>query len=298
MKIPIIFYLLFFTFFSCKKAPSRENEKKVIETKSVKKNSSVDTWKFVKIFSLSPSSNYSCEYKKYENVEFGLSKDSIFINGKYTDDVYTNSITSTSYFDQQYLYRAYKKRLKEELNLDFPLKVKSIRNKKAYDNSSLLNQYFEDAFFIGDYMIFDDNGCIVCFKKANTKEIGKVIKVLSKKDFESFPEINKTIIIDDSQATAVYEINDNIFVAWFDGDNEKWYLVTYKNKNLVSELLIGKSETIENENGTLDNYIDFKIDENLKISLEFSTGQNKNSKKIIKTENYQINTESNKIEKL
>lgn len=304
-KFKIIFYLLFFTFFSCKKVSSVESEKKITENIITKKQATTDTWKFFKIFSLSPQSNYSCDYKKYENVNLGLSQDSIFINGKHTDDVYTNLILSTSYFDHKYLYETYKKRLKEELDINFPLEIKSIRNKKSYDKTSLLNNYFENAFFIQDYMFFDDNGCIVCFKKANisstSNDTSKIPKLISKEDFDStnskFTEINKKIIVDDSEATTVYQISDHIFIAWFDGDNERWYLVTYNDNKPVSQLLIGKNETIESENGTIDNYIDFCIDQNFKISLDYSTGKDINSKKLLRTEKYVINSLNYKIEK-
>ena len=166
-KFKIIFYLLFFTFFSCKKV-SKENSTAITEKKEDRKERR-NTWNFEKIFSVSPQSNYSCPSEKYKQIVFGVESDSVFINNKYTDDVYMNSVSSQSFFKKNYLYEAYKKRLKEELNIDLPEQIKTIRNKKAYDPSSPLDQYFQDAFFIGDYMFFEVNGCIICFKNSTSK---------------------------------------------------------------------------------------------------------------------------------
>ena len=167
-KIKIIPYLLFFAFFSCKKVSSKENLIIHKEEKEIKKTEK-NTWKLEKIFSVSPQSNYSCSSEKYNNLVFGLNSDSVFINNKYTDDVYTNSVASKSYFKQKYLYETYKKRLKEELNIDLPEMLKSIRNKKAYDKTSPLDEYFQDAFFIDKYIFFEDNGCIISFKNTSLK---------------------------------------------------------------------------------------------------------------------------------
>lgn len=283
----------------CKKVSSPETVKTTSERKI--KNEIRDTWKFEKIFSLSPQSNYPCESRKYEDFKFSLSQDSVFINDKYTDNVYISFILPKSYFDGNYLYEAYTKRLKEELNIDFPLKIKSIRNKKADDKTSLLDKYFQDAFFVGEYMFFEENGCIICLKKETTQPNStKLSKSISKNDLldSKIPVVGKRIVIDDNEASTVYKIADNIFIAWFDGDNERWYLVTYQGDKLFSYLLIGKSETVETKDGTTDNYIDFKIDKDLKITLEYSSGKNFNSKEIEKTEKYRINLDNNKIEKL
>ncbi|ROI03570.1 MULTISPECIES: hypothetical protein [unclassified Chryseobacterium] len=134
--------------------------------------------------------------------------------------------------------------------------------------------------------------------KATVNSEANIILPISKDDLLNpdiqFPIIDKKIIIEGSEASSVYKLANNTFLLWFDGDNERWYVVTFVNNQLFNKLLIGKSETIESENGKIiDNYIDFNIDKNLKIKLKYSTG-----KKIKKIESYQINDQTGIIEKL
>lgn len=125
-------------------------------------------------------------------------------------------------------------------------------------------------------------------------------KTLSKSDFSNanakFPIIDKKVVINGSAATSVYELATNVFLTWFDGDNERWYVVTIKDNILVDKKLVGKSETLETNDDRVDKYIDFFIDKNLDIKLEYSTGKGFDSRKIIKTEKYFINEENLKIE--
>ncbi|WP_353151442.1 hypothetical protein [Chryseobacterium sp.] len=140
------------------------------------------------------------------------------------------------------------------------------------------------------------------FKRSDAQSLSdkkqNIILPVSKDDLlnpnNEFPIIDKKIFVDDSEASSVYKLANNTFLLWFDGDNERWYVVTFVNNQLFNKLLIGKSETIESENGKIiDNYIDFNIDKNLKIKLKYSTG-----KKIKKIESYQINDQTGIIEKL
>lgn len=112
------------------------------------------------------------------------------------------------------------------------------------------------------------------------------------------PEKYKNIQIDGSTPTSVAELNDNVLILFFEGDTERWYLVTIKDSKIAHKLLIGKSETVETENGTTDHYIDFTIDKNFKINLEYSAGKDSHSAKTQKTESFQINFKNNRIEKL
>ena len=64
------------------------------------------------------------------------------------------------------------------------------------------------------------------------------------------------------------------------------------------KLLIGKNETVELKNGeTEDNYLDFSIDINLEIKLQYSRGKNYQNRKIYKEEKYKI-SQDKKIIKL
>lgn len=156
--------LVVLIFFSCKKVSSQERfEDKT--TEKIEKKQEHFNWRAVNTFSLAPASNYDCTTDKYKNLLFNLKGDSVYINNKYSDDVYTVELSPKSYFERDYLFKTYKKRLKEELNINFPDIIKTIRNKKVYDKESLLDHYFQDAFFIGEYMFVEDNGCVIYFKK-------------------------------------------------------------------------------------------------------------------------------------
>lgn len=156
--------LVVIIFFSCKKVSSQERfEDKTIE--KIEKKQEHFNWRAINIFSLAPASNYDCTIDKYKNLLFNLKGDSVYINNQYSDDVYTVELSPKSYFERDYLFNTYKKRLKEELNINFPDIIKTIRNKKVYDKESLLDHYFQDAFFIGEYMFVEDNGCVIYFKK-------------------------------------------------------------------------------------------------------------------------------------
>lgn len=106
------------------------------------------------------------------------------------------------------------------------------------------------------------------------------------------------IKIDENMPASILEINKNTFIIWFDGDVERWYLVMVDNKKIVDKLLIGKSETIETKDGTIDNYINFKIEKDFEIILEYSEGKGVDSQKIEKKENFKINLENLKIKHL
>ncbi|MFC6269746.1 hypothetical protein [Frigoriflavimonas asaccharolytica] len=167
---PSAFFLSFIILllFSCDKISSQkqkdQKEIKIEGKKNIEKKDAKN-WKFFKVFSLSPESNYICENEKYKNFSFNLIGDSVYVDSKYTDDVYITELTPKSYFEKKYLLETYKKRLNEELNLSFPFKIKTIRNKKAYDKSSKLDEYFQDAFFIHNYLFIEDNGCIYTYIK-------------------------------------------------------------------------------------------------------------------------------------
>ena len=305
MRLVFIFSILFL--FNCKKYNSQitnERSNDIPEKSSIKE--SRNNWVFYKRASLSRESNYSCDIREYESLQIDVSNDSIFINNHYTDNVYSGIILAEKYFKQKYLYNAYKKILKKEFNITISNKISYIRNKKANDKTSELDKYFQDAFFIDNYMFFEKGGCVFCFiKKSNEIRFTsrKFSVSISKNDFLNsnieLPIINKKIFIDDSEASTVYKLTNDIFLLWFDGDNEKWYIVTFVNDKLFDKLLIGKSETVELENGkTIDNYIDFNIDKDFKIKLEYSSGENFNVRKIKKTENYFINFKNKKIEVL
>lgn len=113
---------------------------------------------------------------------------------------------------------------------------------------------------------------------------GNTIDILGYPTSEKFNFVN----IEGLAPSSVIEINENLLLTWFESDTERWYLVIVINKKVIDHLLVGKSETVETEKGTLDNYLDFKIGKNLIVDLTFSSGKSVNSRKIQKTEKYGI----------
>ncbi|MBF8458396.1 hypothetical protein IV494_14525 [Kaistella sp. G5-32] len=116
----------------------------------------------------------------------------------------------------------------------------------------------------------------------NLPIVGSKIEILDYPVPAKYNYIN----IDGETPTSLLEINKNVFIIWFEGDTERWYLVTFKNNKLFDNLFIGKSETVETENGTTVNYINFNIDKNFLITLNYSSGRNVDSSIIQQTEKY------------
>lgn len=273
---------------------------KIADTSKIKLNVNAINWIFNKVVPI--SNTYSCESKKYENLKFSMSKDSVFINGIYTDNVYRGVIKSENYFSQKYLYNVYKNILPEKFNVKLPQSIENIRNKRANEKDSKLDAFFQDAFFVDDLMFFEKSGCIYCFKKENKKIIQSknILLPVSKKEMLNenyiFSPIESKLIIDGNLASGEYKINKDISILWFDGDIEKWFIVTLLNNKVYQKLLIVKSETIELKNGEKqDNFIDFYITKELKIKLEYSI--NYKTLKKINEENYSITKDMKIIKK-
>ncbi len=308
----IIILLITISTFSCKKNVNANNynptEKKVkvnevsvirknIDKNKIKEGGNVDrlNYSFEKVVPLSNS--YTCFSENYKNFNFSISGDSIFIDGIYTDDVYNGLIKSELYFSQRYLYNLYKNILPKHFNLNLPDSLENIRNKRAYQKESKLDAFFQDAFFINNYMFFEKDGCLYCFKKKEINKNTNLVKLpiskkeISNSDYLILPKKSE-ININGTIASGEYQIKKDILLLWFDGDIEKWYIVTLINDKVYQKLLIGKSETIElKEGGKLDDYLDFFIDEELKIKLEYSRGKDYKSRKILKIENYYISND-------
>ncbi|NRS89908.1 hypothetical protein HNQ02_002842 [Flavobacterium sp. 7E] len=306
----ILILLITISTFSCNKNANKTNHNLSVEKIKIKEDSvnrkvinhnriedvaNIDrlNYLFEKVVPLSDS--YICSSDKYDKLVFSISGDSIFIDGSYTDDVYKGLIKSELYFPQKYLYKLYKNILPKYFNLNLPDTLENIRNKRAYQKESKLNAFFQDAFFINNYMFFENEGCLYCYKKKE-KNKNLVVLPISKEEISNsnyliLPQKSK-INISGSVASGQYQIRKDILLLWFDGDIEKWYVATLINDKVYQKLLIGKSETVElKEGGGQDNYIDFFINEELKIKLEYSKGKDYKSRKIFKTANYYISND-------
>lgn len=281
MRLIYLFTLLLL--FSCKKSNSSAIvEKKVIEIQKKEIIQERDNWLFYRTISLSPS--YSCTDAKLRLFQIDVSNDSIYINNKYTDDVYTKMISPENYFEHKYLYESYIKILKKEFNLDFPKKILTIRNKKVYDKNSELDKYFQDAFFINEYMFYEKDGCIVCLKKKSKNNI------CFEKNSQSFPyykkhpienikyEILQCDIIGAKEFSCSGEAlryislpnynNINLIMVPQDcGDNPyRFFLLTIKDNKIISNLYVEGELTDPEiiENAELTN---FMIDQNHIINV-------------------------------
>lgn len=119
-------------------------------------------WIFDKVESLSNS--YKCDnISKYKELIIGFSNDSVFIKNVYTDDVFSGEIKADAIYKRLGLSKEF---ILNKFNLTIPEKVKYVRNKKAFQSNSILDEYFQDAFFIEDYLLFEKDGCVYKFKKS------------------------------------------------------------------------------------------------------------------------------------
>lgn len=184
----------------------------------------------------------------------------------------------------------------QEYSIPFPYAIdyyQQKNNKWIHLSSKKLSKAEEDLQLNSNNNLFDSTASA----KNSKLSLPLSLKGISILDYPT-PEKYKNIQIDGSTPTSVAELNDNVLILFFEGDTERWYLVTIKDSKIADKLLIGKSETVEAENGSTDHYIDFTIDKNFKINLEYSTGKNSHSAKTQKTESFQINFKNNRIEKL
>lgn len=250
--------------------------------------------------------------KKYEHLKIYLSNDSIKIlnEGKMicSGEIVNKKSTFPDYFKSKITGNDIKKQLKKEFDINATEKIQVVMNSYGDISEKGCQFPFNEVFIVDGYLFFYEKG-YYCFetddKTSSTSE--KKLSFLPSKpltinDFlnesSEFPLVTKKISNDDSQADSIYKIAENVYVCWFDGDKERWYLVTIKNDKLFNKLLIGKSETVETENGNIDNYIDFNIDKDFLITLNYSSGKNVHSSTIQKIEKYQIDKTNYKINRL
>lgn len=175
--LKVIACLVLLCLFSCKKEKTSKNiinEEKKTETAHISaKIKNRDNWSFYKVVPLS-AGEYACDVEKFKSLKIDFSGDSVFISNKYCDDVYRNTILSESFFEHKYLLYAYKKVLKDGFDVILPKKIECIRNKKVYDKNSQLDKYFEDAFFVDNYMFVESEGCVIAFVKESGNKIAAV----------------------------------------------------------------------------------------------------------------------------
>jgi hypothetical protein len=172
-KTTIIMSSLFLSLCACKEDKNKDEAVKKKKTEIIN-NSTIgktrNNWVFYKSVPLSKG-EYVCDATKFKSLIIDISGDSVFISNKYSDNVYRNKISAESFFDHTYLLNSYKKMLKDEFEISLPNKIESIRNKRAYDKDSQLDKYFQDAFFVDNYMFIESDGCVMVFKKNNENKI-------------------------------------------------------------------------------------------------------------------------------
>ncbi|MFC6269760.1 hypothetical protein [Frigoriflavimonas asaccharolytica] len=208
---------------------------------------------------------------------------------KFNVDVYIDETLSESYNESYVFYYDSSNQLKN---------IKRVGEKEDFLSSQSINGQNSFKKFADDLstMLYGKKSSAIQENEnvINLPIVGSKIEILDYPVPAKYNNIN----IDGEIPSSLLEINENIFIIWFEGDTERWYLVTFKNNKMFDKLLIGKSETVETENGTTDNYIDFKIEKNFLITLNYSSGKNVDSSIIQKTEKYQIDKTNYKIKRL
>lgn len=287
----LILFSIFTLFIFCKKNNSEEIELKNIpneknENKIVKDSSFIGVWYWS---SADKSAEFTLKIKK-------IIRDSIY--AQYCA-VYNNGNKMDCDFDDINNVKGVIKKNKVFLEFNSFFGAKKGKAELLITNNSNLKWIITKApkgeYFAPDNAILSiKNSVDKVSEKTNIISLPISIDKISILDYPTPKKYNK-LQIDESMPTSVVEINKNVLILFFDGDTEKWYLVTLKDSKITNKLMIGKSETVETENGTIDNYIDFSIDKDLNITLNYSSGKNINFKKNIKTEKYHIDLEKNEI---
>ena len=272
----------------------KENNSTLKENDSTLKEdfSTSDDWKFYKSVSLSNSDD--CNNNKYEDFYFSISNDSVFINNNYTDNVISGELKS------DVLYKKYgisKEFLLKNFNISLPDKIKYVRNVKAYDSSSKLEDYFRDAFYIDKYIVFEFGGCVYCYEKK------KGAKTLSQSYEQSLLPISSQSL---SKMKSI-DLDKKVFFEYACGSQPKGFflgkrddfdifivnndcgdfvfrdLLVVKSNKIVSKLNIeSDSWDIEKEESQKikdENIVTFNIDKELMISLKSINKLNNKTKK-------------------
>ena len=181
MKQIIIIIIVFFNL-SCKntnqnlsKSQVNTTDLNISDTTTETKNNKIDSpnyrinnnklenWVFYKAEPFSDL--FTCDDLKYKDFKFSILGDSVFIDGAYTDNIYRQTNKAEEVFKPKYELDLYKRFLPKNFNVKLPATLENIKNKNAYKKDSKLDVYFQDAFFIDQYLFFNNNGCLYCYKK-------------------------------------------------------------------------------------------------------------------------------------
>lgn len=164
---------------SCKQEvkPIADNSAKVnlVTNTNTKQEQSIDTqkakdtWRFYNYYKIGNNSDEDKEItdeikRKFEDISLQLSDDAVTIIGVGKEEIYSDEINSSSFFEHHYMLNFYRKFLKKEFSLELGDNVFSIRNKNAHVESSILKSFFDDAFVIDNFLFFEYNRYVVCFK--------------------------------------------------------------------------------------------------------------------------------------
>jgi hypothetical protein len=326
----IMIVLLAISYLSCKNSPDKEENIAVIEKSemidsilisqnkptTIQKKNSKERWVFHKVVPISNS--YSCDSKMYKDFKFSVVNDSVFIDNKYTDDVFSGEIKSEAFFKKENLYSLYKEFLPKNFNVNLPQSIKYIRNKKAYQSDSKLDTFFQDAFFIDEFIFFKKEGCLYCFKKEAANKTNEDNCIGSKnnssqlpykinhKDFRKFEIANCDLkggeeFLCDKKKLRYIPLPDfkNIQVILVPQDcgdfPYRFFLLTILNNQIISNHYV-EGEWNEPEDESYKEITSFSIDPSYK--LEIITNSIENGKSSLKeTLTFQV-TESGVLKKI
>ena len=265
-------------------------------------NEKSSNWVYYKVASLSDS--YSCDdNKKYKDFKFNILNDSIIIDNKYTDDVFSGEIKADAILKKHGISKEF---ILNNFKVFVSEKIKYIRNKKAFQSGSALDGYFQDAFFIGEYLLFEKDGCVYCFKKDKNKNVENNKKdtnyfklpISSNKIADTSPlKIDKKTFKEYTCGSDAYGYNlgkmneFDVYIVNNDcGDFPYKDLIVLNGNKIISKLLIeSDSWDIEKDEKKIRDEIisSFEIDTNFNIKIK-TTNKINNKLKSNKIDIYQI----------
>lgn len=259
-----------------------------------KKNQKSQKWFFYKVSPLSDLSN--CEDSKYKDFNFSISGDSIFIDNIYTDNVYRETVKAEKFFRAKYELNLYKTFLPKNFNVKLPATFEYIRNKRAYQKESPLEAYFQDAFFIEQYLFFNKDGCLYCFKNEENNDqtvaescLNSTIEKLPYSKIINPKKVQYNQLKCQISGTEKYLCGEKflryvslpdfkkvklILVPLDCGDFEyRFYLLTILKNKVISNQYV-EGEWFEPESISKKEITSFSIDKNYKITITTNNIQN------------------------
>ncbi len=274
----------------CKNNLEVSNENKIVSDSLVpksigNKSHNEKEWLFFKTVPISNS--YSCTASDEAKLVIIIKNDSIVSAMNVEEKIYSGKIKTKSFLKRDYVYQSYKEILMKEFRLQLPDTIDYIRL-RSFENDSQLKSHFTEAFFVKDYMFFEKNGCLVCFKETDTQLTN--VNCLDKKNV-TLPYSKKH-----SDEKENFKTTDCTFSGgedWFCGNeklrykhlfsqanislilvpmdcgdfSDRYYILTINENKIISDLY-AEGEWYEPEDNNYKEISSFSIDKNKVITIK------------------------------